>query len=125
MTSILWVGFAGAVGAITRVVLGQFIYSESGFPIVTLLVNIVGTFVLCFLVKGACRKLRSNNKLQDAITTGFLGSFTTFSALSMETIMLIESEQFVMAMVYVGLSIVGGLAAGAFGLYLGGKKVQP
>lgn len=124
MKSILWIGLAGSAGAITRMVLGQLIHSESGFPMATLLVNSVGTFVLCFIVTGALRKISANRQLYDAVTTGFLGSFTTFSALSMETVLLVESGQLAMAILYVALSIVGGLATGVFGFYLGDRKVR-
>ncbi len=123
MKSILWIGLAGMAGAIMRVVLGQLIRSESGFPMPTLVVNIVGTFVLCFIVSGALRTVSVNRQLYDAVTTGFLGSFTTFSALNMESMLLVENGQVVMAIVYVALSIIGGLAAGIFGFYLSDRKV--
>lgn len=124
MKSLLWIGLAGMAGAIARVVLGRFIHSESGFPMATLLTNLVGIFALCFIAAGALRKINVNRQLNDAVTTGFLGSFTTFSALSLETVFLIEGGQFVMAILYVALSIVGGLAAGVFGFYLGDRKVR-
>ena len=124
MKSILWIGFAGMAGAITRVSLGKFIYSESGFPMATLLINSVGTFVLCFIAAGALRKISANRQLYDAVTTGFLGSFTTFSALSMETVLLVDNGQLVMAILYVALSIIGGLVAGVLGFYLGNRKVH-
>lgn len=124
MKSILWVGLAGMAGAITRVLLGQLIHNESGFPMVTLVVNLVGTFVLCWIVAGALRKISVNRQLYDAVTTGFLGSFTTFSTLSLETVLLVENDQLMMAIVYVALSIIGGLAAGICGFYLGDRKVR-
>ncbi len=124
MKSILWIGLAGLAGAITRVLLGQLIHSESGFPMATLSVNIAGTFVLCFIVAGALRKISVNRQLYDAVTTGFLGSFTTFSALTMETVSLVDSGQILLAAVYVILSIIGGLATGVFGFYLGDRKVR-
>ncbi len=124
MKSLLWVGLAGMAGAIARVVLGRIMHSESGFPMATLLINLVGTFALCFIVAGALRKISVNRQLNDAVTTGFLGSFTTFSALSLETVLLVENGQFVMAILYVSLSIVGGLAVGGFGFYLGDRKVR-
>ena len=49
MKKILWIGLAGAAGAITRVAIGQIVSGETGFPISTLTVNIVGTFLLCLL----------------------------------------------------------------------------
>lgn len=124
MKSILWIGLAGMAGAISRVVLGQLIHSGSGFPVATLAVNSIGTFILCLIVAGALRTVSVNRQLYDAVTAGFLGSLTTFSALSMETVLLVESGQLVMAIVYVALSIIGGLAAGIFGFYLGDRKVR-
>ena len=125
MKKLIWIGIAGMAGAIARVGIGQLVYSESGFPIATLAVNIVGTFLLCFIVTGACRKLRAHKQLQDAVTTGFLGSITTFSALSMEFVLLMETGHFMLAALYMGSSVVGGLVAGAFGFYLGEKRVKP
>ena len=90
----------------------------------TLLINSVGTFVLCFIAAGALRKISANRQLYDAVTTGFLGSFTTFSALSMETVLLVDNGQLVMAILYVALSIIGGLVAGVLGFYLGNRKVH-
>jgi fluoride exporter len=124
MKNIVWIGLAGAAGAILRVLLGQLIQSESGFPTVTLFINTVGTFVLCFIVSGALHKISANTKLYDSVTTGFLGSFTTFSALSMETVLLVENGQLVMAVLYVALSLIGGLVAGTFGFYVGDRTVR-
>ena len=123
MKKLLWIGFAGALGAVSRAVIGQIIHDESGFPIATLTVNIIGTFLLCFLVTGMVRKISAKQEIQEAITTGFLGSFTTFSALSMETVLLVENGQIVMGVLYVGLSIIGGLSAGLLGFHVGRKKV--
>ena len=67
------------------------------FRSLRLSVNIIGTFLLCFLVTGVVRKISAAKHIQDAMTTGFLGSFTTFSALSMETVLLFENGQLVIA----------------------------
>ncbi len=124
MKKLLWIGFAGAVGAIMRVLIGQLVPDVSGFPFSTLTVNIIGTFLLCFIIAGACRKLSAHKDLQDIVTTGFLGSFTTFSALSIETVMLVEKGQLIPAGLYVIFSVIGGLSAGLLGFYLGSKKVR-
>ena len=59
MKKLIWIGLAGAAGAILRTVIGQIVNDESGFPIATFAVNIVGTFLLCFIVAGALRKLKA------------------------------------------------------------------
>ena len=124
MIKLLWIGLAGATGAIMRVAISQIGFDKSGFPFSTLTVNIIGTFLLCLIIAGACRKLSAHKDLQDIVTTGFLGSFTTFSALSIETVLLMENNQFIHAGLYVICSILGGLSAGALGFRLGGRKVR-
>jgi len=117
-------GLAGAAGAVLRTGIGQMVVSGSGFPFATLIVNIIGTFILCLLVSGVLRKLTANQNLQDAVTTGFLGSFTTFSALSIETILLVENGQILIAIAYISTSAIGGLMAGVFGFSIGRKLVD-
>lgn len=112
------------MGAVSRTGIGQMIHNEAGFPIATFMVNIIGTFLLCFLVAGMVEKLNAKKDVQDAITTGFLGSFTTFSALSMETVLLVENGQGLLALSYVSLSILCGLGAGLLGFHFGRKKVD-
>jgi len=124
MKKVLWIGLAGAAGAVLRTSIGQVVVSGSGFPFATLVVNIVGTFILCFLVSGVLRKLTANQDLQDAVTTGFLGSFTTFSALSIETILLVESGQLQIAVAYIGASAIAGIMAGVLGFSIGRKMVD-
>ena len=124
MKKLLWIGLAGALGALLRTMVGQVVHDEYGFPIATFTVNIIGTFLLCFLVTGVVGKLSPKKDIQEAITTGFLGSFTTFSALSMETVLLVENGQSVLAITYVGLSILCGLGAGLLGFHFGRKKVS-
>ena len=123
MKTYIWIGLAGAVGALLRTGIGELLPHESGFPVATFSVNIIGTFLLCYLVTDVVGKISAAKHIQDAITTGFLGSFTTFSALSMETVLLFENGQLVIAVLYVGLSIVGGLTAGMIGFHMGQKKV--
>lgn len=122
MKKVIWIGVAGAVGAILRVMVSYLFSSMSGLPLSTLMVNLVGTFLLCLCAAGLLTKLNVKQDLQDILMTGFLGSFTTFSAISIETVELVEGGQLTLALLYSGLSIVGGLAVGTLGFYLGGKK---
>ena len=123
MKAYMWIGLAGALGALSRTGIGALIPHESGFPFATFSVNMIGTFLLCLLVTGVVGKISTAKHIQDAMTTGFMGSFTTFSALSMETILLFETGQPIAGVLYVGLSIIGGITAGILGFHLGQKKV--
>lgn len=124
MRKVLWIGIAGAAGALLRMGIGQVVMNESGFPLATLIVNLIGTFSLCFIVTGVLLKLSVKKDIQDVVTTGFLGSFTTFSSLSIETIMLVESGQIILSIIYVGLSMIGGITTGLLGYSVGRRLLR-
>lgn len=121
MKQALYVGMAGAFGAICRIGIGELL---DGSPIATLTVNLLGTFILCLLSAGVIQRLTSDQQLQTAITTGFLGSFTTFSAFSMETVSLIQNGKMMLAGLYVIVSVLGGLIIGTLGFSFGRKLVK-
>lgn len=124
MKQALFVGFAGAFGAICRIGIGRLLVGSSSFPIGTLAVNLLGTFILCLLSAGILHRLIADQRLQTAVTTGFLGSFTTFSAFSMETVDLLQNGQMMLAILYITVSFIGGLVIGMFGLRIGRRMVS-
>lgn len=124
MKQALYVGVAGALGAICRVGMGRLLEGSSDFPMGTLIVNLLGTFILCLLSAGVIQRLNSDRNLQTAITTGFLGSFTTFSAFSMETVGLLQNNQAMLAILYIASSVIGGLVIGLFGMKIGRRMVS-
>lgn len=109
------VGLGGAIGALLRFYVSHLISYDAEIPLATFLVNIVGCFLLSLLLSGPFLKRKPHIKL--ALTTGLLGSFTTFSTFSYETISLIKNGQFEWAFFYICLSIFGGL----LGSYAGYK----
>ena len=117
----LAIGGAGALGALARTCMSLWIPAASGFPIGTFVVNLAGTFILCFLVEKTRSWTLVNKTTFDAITVGFLGSFTTFSAFSYESILLLQS-QLEMGIMYIVLSLFLGLFAGALGFRFGGRS---
>ncbi|WP_025786335.1 CrcB family protein [Sporosarcina sp. D27] len=123
MRTILAIGAAGAIGALARTLIGMLVPTTNGFPVGTFVANIVGTFILCFLVEKTLHWTLVNKTTYDAITVGFLGSFTTFSAFSYETLTLMQSHVEI-ALLYVACSLLFGLFAGALGIQLGGRRQQ-
>ena len=121
MKQALFVGLAGALGAICRLGIGEL---HEGSPIPTLTVNLLGTFILCLLSAGVIQWLTTDQQLQTAVTTGFLGSFTTFSAFSMDTVSLIQNGQMMLAILYFIGSIFGGLVIGVLGFRAGRRLVK-
>ncbi|PIC69132.1 fluoride efflux transporter CrcB [Sporosarcina sp. P16b] len=111
----MYIGVAGAFGASTRLLIGHLLIVSASFPIATFLVNMMGTFILCYIVERA-RLLGSLSSLAvTVITSGFLGAFTTFSAVSVETVELLSDGFFGLAVAYVFSSLLGGLAMAALG----------
>lgn len=91
--------------------------SEQRLPLATLTVNLLGCLLIGWLYGSGW--LAANEKLRLLAAVGFLGSLTTFSAFSLETLRRIEQGEFLWAMAYVLLSTLGGLAAAAAGSGLG------
>lgn len=81
------VGLGGAIGAVLRYGVGRFV-ADHEFPLATLVVNAIGSFVLGLLAFGG-----AGEAAVLAIGTGFCGSFTTFSSFSFETVRLWEDGQ--------------------------------
>jgi fluoride exporter len=109
------VGLGGAVGALLRFYVSRLISYDAGFPLATLLVNIIGCFLLSLLLSRPFLKEKPHIKL--ALTTGLLGAFTTFSTFSYETITLVKNGLVEWAFLYICLSLIGGL----LGSYAGFK----
>lgn len=110
MKQLLWIGLAGMFGAVLRTSIGIWLGEENTFPVATFSVNMIATWLLCFLAGGVPHTILKNEQLREALTIGFLGSFSTFSAFSMETVLLMKQGQIVLAIVYVFVSIIGGLS---------------
>jgi len=114
------IGIGGFCGAIGRYLLSYWLPFSTSFPTSTLLANLFGCFLLGLILQLHYWKI--NSFLTQLIATGFLGSFTTFSAFSIETIYFLELKQFLLAASYVGLSVGGGILLAFCGLGLGRWK---
>lgn len=117
----LWLGLGGFLGANARYWLSVWITAHWGtaFPYGTLLINISGSFLLCFLVVFLSRHALLPPPLSVALTSGFLGAYTTFSTFSAEWLALLQNGQILRSLLYIGGSIVGGGLAGGCGVWLG------
>jgi fluoride exporter len=106
----VWVATAGALGALTRYGIGLAVGPVT-FPWVTLVINVSGAFVLGAVLTLAPARHWSP-VVSTAIAVGFLGAYTTFSTFSWETFVLGRVEdRWVAAVLYVGASVVLGVAA--------------
>jgi len=85
------------------------------FPLHTLLINVLGSFLMGVVVEVLATRTGTTQMWRLFLTTGILGGFTTFSAFSLEAVVLYERSQLLLAAAYVFSSVVlaiGGLAAG-------------
>ncbi|MCA0982094.1 fluoride efflux transporter CrcB [Exiguobacterium aestuarii] len=119
----VYVGLAGAVGALARYGLGLLIasFGTSPFPVATLLINLIGSFLLGWLTHRFLQAGKPSPQIVTIIGTGMIGSFTTFSTFSVETIQLVEHDHVLLAVAYVFLSITLGLCSSWVGYHVGTK----
>lgn len=105
------VGAGGAVGASTRYLLGFLpIHPRSGFPLITLLINIIGAFFIGLLAAVA-KENGLNPRMLLFLKVGVCGGFTTFSTFSLETAGLLQNGQTYAAAAYMILSALLCVAA--------------
>lgn len=119
LKTILLVGVGGAVGSILRYLTNVWVARNflHIFPLATLLVNVLGCLLIGLLVGIFDRQQLSSRELQYLFITGFCGGFTTFSAFSLENVVLLENHT-TLALFYIAASIVLGIGAVWLGLYI-------
>ena len=115
--NILLVGVGGGLGSMLRYICYLALKNQS-FPYATLLVNIVGSFIIGIILASSLRSGGHWDATKLFLATGICGGFTTFSAFSYENISLIQSGKYSTAFLYMLISIAGGLLACWFGLRL-------
>jgi CrcB protein len=121
MPVLLQIALGGAIGAVCRHLMGVHVsrLAGSGFPWGTLAVNVLGSFIMGLAVMVLIRRADASlNHLAPFVMTGILGGFTTFSAFSLETMLLIERGRPGLALAYVAGSVAFGVGAFAAGLWL-------
>jgi len=110
----------GAVGTLARYGLQGLVQERTGssFPFGTLVVNLLGCFLLGGIMEYALAHVTIPPEWRIGITTGFFGAFTTFSTFSWETTRMLEDGEWTRASIYVLASVIGGLAAVFLGIRL-------
>ena len=114
MTNILLIGIGGFIGSILRYLASGYAQQISrtiDFPYGTLVVNVIGCFVIGFLSQLAEDRGVFTNQSRLFVFAGFLGGFTTFSSFGNETLNLMRDSQMMNAFVNIGANVVLGLFA--------------
>lgn len=117
----LAVALGGAVGAVARYGLSGWVQHLSGslFPLGTLAVNVLGSFIIGLLLQMTTGRFVWSLETRLLLTTGFCGSLTTFSTFSYETLALLEDQQWLAAGGNTLLNVLVCLAATWLGLVAG------
>ena len=115
------IALGGALGSLARHFLSTGIYgvtSSSGFPWGIFIVNVLGGFIMGVIVELGALKLNYSPGMRAFLTTGILGGFTTFSAFSLDSALLIERGDWGLAMLYMAASVILSVLALFGGLFL-------
>jgi len=120
MGTLVAIAAGGALGSLARYLLSSQIthWIGPGFPWGILIVNVIGCFVMGVIAELGALTLNLSPELRAFLTTGVLGSFTTFSAFGLDTAVLIERGAYLNTLLYVGGSVGGSVAALFAGLAL-------
>jgi len=105
---ILTVAAGGATGAVARYLLASQIgnWANSGFPWGTFAVNILGCAIMGLLTEILALAWSPSPEMRAFLTVGILGGFTTFSAFSLDAVLLMERNDWMSALFYVAGSVV-------------------
>ena len=117
MVRILIVFGAGGAGCVARYLVALTV-GPRGFPYATLAVNLVGSFLIALVLELAMLRKDMPVQLQLALTTGFMGGFTTYSAFNFETTRLVLDGHTGRGVANAAITLVGAIAAGLFGMWL-------
>jgi CrcB protein len=119
-----YVALGGAIGALMRYQTGRLLTHWLGpntvtaFPWATLTVNVIGSLAMGLLAGYLARHGQGGEPWRLFLGVGVLGGFTTFSAFSLELMVLIERGQAAQGLIYAAVSVLAGLTALYVGLIL-------
>lgn len=116
---LIYIAFGGAIGAVFRYGVSGFSHKILGvaFPWGTLAVNLIGSFVIGFLW-GIREKTIMPSDFKSFIFIGVLGSFTTFSSFSLETINLFRNGEIKFALINILATNIFGISLAILGFLL-------
>lgn len=122
--SFLWVFLGGGMGAMARFSLSVLLRPSSltQIPLPNLIANLLGCFLIGLLSRLFEVHAPGRPIWQFFLVTGFLGGFTTFSSFGLETLRLYENRSYVHALLYVSISMFGGIVLVWLGAEVGRSR---
>ena len=120
MLKVIIVGFGGFFGSVFRYLIYLLSNNLIGysFPFGTILVNIIGCFLIGLTYQIFSDMISLSDNLKLFMTIGFLGGFTTFSAFSLDVFLLYQSNSKLVAIIYIFITLVLSLLAMLGGMWI-------
>ena len=120
LKTLLIIGLGGAIGSMLRYLTSLFVarFWENHFPLATFITNVIGCFLIGLFIGFLEKQQLANSDLKWFLITGFCGGYTTFSTFGYENFSLLQSQNSIMAFAYIALSVIIGLLAVWFGLFV-------
>jgi CrcB protein len=118
--NLILVFVGGGIGATARYGLQGMVYRVTGadFPYGTLVVNVLGSFLIGFLMASFEERFLVNPSLRVFLTIGILGGFTTFSSFSFETMALLRDGSYGLGLLNIASSVLVCLGATWLGIVM-------
>ena len=112
MQKYLLIAFGGALGSLLRFWVGTFVAGKMGvrFPYGTFIINITACIIVGFSLEFLGKHVELAPALRYLIPIGFVGAYSTFSTFEWETFTSLQTGDFLIAGMYLSLSIILGLA---------------
>ena len=120
MLKVIIVGFGGFFGSVFRYLIYLLSNNLIGysFPLGTILVNIIGCFLIGLTYQIFSDMISLSDNLKLFMTIGFLGGFTTFSAFSLDVFLLYQSNSKLVAIIYIFITLILSLLAMLGGMWV-------
>jgi CrcB protein len=115
---VVWIGLAGALGTLARYFVSVWAARAigTGFPYGTLIVNVVGCFLIAAIAYVAAATTLLSSSMRVTLMTGFVGGLTTYSSFNFETTRLFQERAWTQGFLNVGVTLALCFVSGLLGI---------